>query len=312
MSDSETESKTVKTEENVDTLRLELERLKLQVEQQAKERKDNVVYIKREKTLKKFTGDDDTDIEEWITDCISALRENRQGSARDDVSFIIQHLEGSAKKEVRLHVSKHTTVDDIFQLLRDNFSGTGSFNEAIQKFYARRQRSNEGIREFSYELKELLQKVTSIKPNCFPHEEEVLRDHFINGIRDTVLRRELKRTITEKKSLSFIDARMIALKWSEDIPPSPSPVHAAQFFHPADSFKVAANSEIEELKSIAKQQQETIAKLVQAVTELKEQRKEPSVNLETPRQRIECYKGSRTISPWTISPRTISPRTISP
>ncbi|KAL8616579.1 hypothetical protein ACOMHN_036611 [Nucella lapillus] len=174
-------------EEEIEQLREELETLKMQV---AAQKDQKVVLMRREKTLKTFTGEGN--LQEWIEECKVAL-EDRKGS--EAANFILQHLSGQAKREVKLHLSSGSTASDIFRILTEHFGQIGTFNEAIQTFYARRQRAGEDLRDSSYDLTEQLERVERLKPGCFPNPDEVRRDQFIAGIRETTLRRELKEKV---------------------------------------------------------------------------------------------------------------------
>ena len=73
----------------------------------------------------------------------------------EQLSFVLQNLEGPAKREAKLHVQKDSNVDDSFRLLIATFSGTKSF---------------------SYALNELMQKTEQVKPESVHNRDEVLRD----------------------------------------------------------------------------------------------------------------------------------------
>ena len=114
------------------------------------------------------------------------------------MSFVLQNLDGPAKREAKLHVQKDSNAEDIFRLLIVTFSGTKSYSEVRKKFYEHRQNPEESIRDFSYALNELMQKIEQVKPESVHN-----RDHFINGIRDTILRRELTKYVNERPALTF-------------------------------------------------------------------------------------------------------------
>ena len=42
----------------------------------------------------------------------------------EQLSFVLQNLEGPAKREAKLHVQKDSNAEDIFRLLIATFSGT--------------------------------------------------------------------------------------------------------------------------------------------------------------------------------------------
>ena len=108
-----------------------------------------------------------------------------------------------------------------------------------------------------------MQKIEQVKPESVHNRDEVLRDHFINGIRDTILRRELKKSVNERPALTFLHVRMIAMQWIDDVPALPT-------LQTVNKISTVNNPEIDDLKAIVKVQQKTISELTEAVKKLTE------------------------------------------
>ena len=93
-------------------------------------------YIAKERKVRKFSGEDPSvEVSEWVTDCRLAL--NASYSSRtpgEQLSFVLQNLEGPTIREAQLHVQKDSNVDDIFRLLIATFRGTKSYTEVQKKF----------------------------------------------------------------------------------------------------------------------------------------------------------------------------------
>lgn len=283
MSEEESEN-TISTE----TLMKEMKRLQEEVKKQGMTNQTSFSYIAKERKVRKFSGEDPSvEVNDWVTDCRLAL--NASYSSRtpgEQLSFVLQNLEGPAKREAKLHVQKDSNVDDIFRLLIVTFSGTKSYTEVQKKFYERRQNPEESIRDFSYALNELMQKIEQVKPESVHNRDEVLRDHFINGIRDTILRRELKKSVNERPALTFLDVRMIAMQWIDDIPASPT-------LQTVNKISAVNNAEIDDLKAIVKEQQKTISELTEAVKKLTEhqlQAGRPTLPQDGSRQPLQCFR----------------------
>ena len=266
----------------------EMKRLQEEVKKQGMTNQTSFSYIAKERKVRKFSGEDPSvEVNDWVTDCRLAL--NASYSSRtpgEQLSFVLQNLEGPAKREAKLHVQKDSNVDDIFRLLILTFSGTKSYTEVQKKFYERRQNPEESFRDFSYVLNELMQKIEQVKPESVHNRDEVLRDHFINGIRDTILRRELKKSVNERPALTFLDVRMIAMQWIDDIPASPT-------LQTVNKISAVNNAEIDDLKAIVKEQQKTISELTEAVKKLTEhqlQAGRPTLPQDGSRQPLQCFR----------------------
>lgn len=69
------------------------------------------------------------------------------------------------------------------------------------------------MREYSHALMSLIEAVKRRDPQCFSNPDSVLRDQFIEHVRDNMLRRELKRRVRMDPSVSFLAIRTEAIQW---------------------------------------------------------------------------------------------------
>ena len=76
------------------------------------------------------------------------------------------------------------------------------------------------LREFSHGLMSLLARVRRKDPQAITDEDKALRDRFTEKVRDSHLRRELKRYVREHPNLTFKDLREEALRWAEEVYPA--------------------------------------------------------------------------------------------
>ena len=125
MSAEESEN-TISTE----ALMKEMKRLQEEVKKQSMTNQTSFSYTAKERKGRTFSGEDPSvEVNDWVTDCRLAL--NASYSSRtpgEQLSFVLQNLDGPAKREAKLHVQKDSNVDDIFMLLIATFSGTKSFS----------------------------------------------------------------------------------------------------------------------------------------------------------------------------------------
>ena len=96
----------------------------------------------------------------------------------------------------------------------------------------------------------------------------ILRDQFCENVRDHMLRRELKRLVRERGSLTLLDVRSEAIWWVEEGQPSRDkqvrqpPVCEAQVTTSCDAVAVGPLSELAELKNLVFKQHVQLELLV--------------------------------------------------
>ena len=133
------------------------------------------VKVPRERKLKKFAGSkDDKAIENWVADAERAIAGQQEAEA---VDFLLYHLEGVAREEVRLRPSgQRSNPVAIFKILRDSFCEGLTGTQAQRKFFERRQRDRESITDFCHALMVLLARVERLCPEAVPDRDRLLRD----------------------------------------------------------------------------------------------------------------------------------------
>lgn len=184
----------------------------------------SVVYIPREKVIVPFSGEPGKDaytVDEFIEEVERAMR-TRGLNGEDKTDFILSQLKGSALEEVKLCMGgQMRQPDDLFSYLRGAFREKRTTPQLLHAFYARRQLDGEDLRDYSHALSQLLNSALQQSPNVVPDTQLTLRDQFIEGVRDSNLRRELRRLIREKPECNIFDVREEALMWTmEDRPRS--------------------------------------------------------------------------------------------
>lgn len=175
------------------------------------------VYVPRERHIIDIEKDGrlvDDFIEE--TDCV--LRARSQ-SPPEQCDFVLSLLRGAALEEVRLRSdSEVDQVSDLFTYLREAFSDRRSGAQLLHDFYSRKQRESEGLLEFSHALSQALNHVLRQTPDAVPNMKVVLRDQFVEGVRDPALKRELRRWVRNKPDSSMVEVREEAYLWNMEEP----------------------------------------------------------------------------------------------
>lgn len=141
----------------------------------------------------------------------------RHMSDIEQVFFVFDLLEGEAKAEVKFRTpAERNTPEKIFSILRETYGCSKSYIGLQTQFFQRKQMEGESLREYSHDLMSLIESVKRRDPQCFANPDSVLRDQFIEHVRDNMLRRELKRRGRMDPSVSFLDIRTEAIQWVEE------------------------------------------------------------------------------------------------
>lgn len=243
----------------------------------------SIVYIPREKPIVPFNGDpckDTHSVDEFIEEVERAisLRGLRE---TDQVDFILSHLRGSALDEVKLRTrGQAKRPSDLFAYLREAFREKRTTQQLLHVFYARRQLEGEDLREYSHALSQLFNSVLLTSPDVVNDPQLMIRDQFIEGLRDSALRRELRRLIRERPSSTLVDVREEAIMWCLDERPRGTNVarnrkivgdgcdeNVASGESSGDSRSDLAST-LQEVIKIMAQQGKAIGELTNAVREL--------------------------------------------
>lgn len=173
------------------------------------------IYVPRERQIQAFSGEcgKDRSIEEFIEEVERVLR-SREQTTEGQCDYILSLLRGPALEEVRLCMKGQTVgPSDLYSYLRNAFGEHRSTTQLLQTFYNRKQAEGEDLRDYSHALSQILNSVVKQSLNVIPNEKNVLRDQFIEGLRDSTLRRELRKMVREQPACGLLDVRREALLW---------------------------------------------------------------------------------------------------
>ena len=174
-----------------------------------------IVVFPREKKIKHFNGKK-TEGDQLVEDFVEELKttfEAREMTSAEKVDFIMSHLKGPAKEEVRMYSKKERSNPDfLIEVITQAFGEKRSSSQLLKLFYEQKQRENGTLRGYSYSLNELLKSATKADPKPVPDPEKTLRDQFADNVRDPYLWKELKKFIRERQP-TFLDLMEEALHW---------------------------------------------------------------------------------------------------
>jgi len=201
---------------------IQLEEVKVKLEEKLKEKGVSTasgVFVTRERKIEKFTGKPvktgDPEVWEW-TEEVRGYFQSREFNPKEKVDFILQHLGGIAKAEIQYHPKEvRENSDAILTTLEKTFGIQDSVAALQQKYYIRAQLDSESVLEYSVALLKMSAKVVEKSPELKGSHDLMLKGRFVEGVKDPVLRKDLKRESEENARLTFWDIREKALKWED-------------------------------------------------------------------------------------------------
>lgn len=174
------------------------------------------IYVPRERQVQVFSGDGSQDgrsVEEFIDEVERVLR-SREQSPEERSDYILSLLRGPALEEARFCMGGQSVGPSfLFSYLRNAFGEKRNSTQLLQTFYNREQAVGEDLRDYSHALSQIMSSILKQSTDAIPNEKVVLREQFIEGLRDTALRRELRKLVREKPDSSLLDVRSEALLW---------------------------------------------------------------------------------------------------
>ncbi|KAL2094491.1 hypothetical protein ACEWY4_009210 [Coilia grayii] len=235
---------------------------------------EHYVYIPRERKCPRFSGKlppDSLTAEDWVEETRRHLSA-RPMSRSEQALVVFDLLDGEARAEIKFRpISERDEPDKIFSILLSTYGCSQSYISLQKQFFQRRQLEGESLREFSHALLYLLEAVKRRDPACFAHPEVVLRDQFVENVRDGMLKRELRRQVRLHPALTFLDVRSEAIRWVEEgeHPSGPRPrahsisTHAIQEVEAATSaVSTRPTNELAEVKESLRKQQAQLDSII--------------------------------------------------
>lgn len=141
----------------------------------------------------------------------------RPATTEEQVDFLISHLEGPAKDEIRYRASpEKNTPQKILTILKDAFGERATTSELMTEFYQCKQDYSETLRDFSHKLMKKLDRVLRLNNSYVTDKDKLLRNKLSENVTNTCLKRELKKIIRARPTITFTDIREEALVLARD------------------------------------------------------------------------------------------------
>lgn len=215
------------------------------------------------------------------------------------------------------------TPESVLDILRDLYGGKQTFVQLQQRFYERKQKEGESLTEFSHALMSLMDLILAGNPGSVPSSDRVLRDQFVEHVRDVMLKRELKRLVREKPSSTLLEVRSEALRWVEEgnrevVASYVQPwcnLTQGRVVEPESKIRFQETTELKEVKEMLRQQQVQINELTQRLESFMSQKNESSVTSTRQNSSRRCLRCNRfghiaryCRQPWPIDANSRSPQ----
>lgn len=141
-----------------------------------------------------------------IVEEFQRVLKSRPTNIEEQVDFLISHLEGPAKEEIRYRPSsKKNTPQKILVILKEAFGERATTSELMAEFYQSSQDPYETFRDFSHTLMKKLDNVLRLDDSYVSDKDKLLQNQFSENVANTWLKRELKKIIRARPTITFTD-----------------------------------------------------------------------------------------------------------
>ena len=177
---------------------------------------ERLVVMPRDRKCPMFNGRTGIGIAEWIEEVQACVRA-RHLSVTDEALFILDHLEGEAKAEIRFRPgAEQQDPARVFVILQELYGCVQSYVTLQQAFFSRHQLEGETVQEFSLALMALMAQVKRSAPDGALDADLLLRDQFTEHVLDSSLRRELKQFVRRQPTATLLELRSEAIRWERE------------------------------------------------------------------------------------------------
>ena len=186
-----------------------------------------VVYIEREQPLRKFYGDGGSYLAEDFKADMERLWERYSNAQR--LTLLHQSIGSAVAGELRLYPKETREIlKQCLDKIVEVFGEQRSTAVLLSNLLRLEQHPGEPVREYSVRVAEAGKRLTDRQATLKEAETapKVIRDHFVDGLHDVVLRRFLRNQIKEKPAVTLLDLRATAITWSQDKPAETAPTPA--------------------------------------------------------------------------------------
>ncbi|XP_078691732.1 uncharacterized protein LOC144922047 [Branchiostoma floridae x Branchiostoma belcheri] len=155
-------------------------------------------YLPFDRKLPKFSGTGSAgslSVEEWIDEVEGSFQLFNIPEGHR-AGLLYRQLEGEARRQVAvLSNAERTDLERLKDRLVEAFGDTAHVSVIMGQFYSRVQLPKETLQSYALALQELLKRADRRRGQPLVDTDSILRDRFLDGIRDEWLRRQLRREV---------------------------------------------------------------------------------------------------------------------
>ena len=231
-------------------------------------KQSETTYVSKERKIKTFSGrpklDTDLSIDDWI-DEITLVFQSRRYTDGEKIDLIYSHLEGEARDELKFRPNIRRDPELMLNCLRNAFGDHDSVTILQKHFFERVQGKDESIRQYSYALLDLFQKVVKKDDSVF--SEKTLSEQFAQNLYDPYIRKEIKKIFRSRPQISFFELRdeCILISEEEERYTASKSATTSSYLQPETTRKpetgTDTTSSVDKLMKIVEQQQNQIQSL---------------------------------------------------
>ncbi|XP_059206995.1 uncharacterized protein LOC131986181 [Centropristis striata] len=240
---------------------------------------ERLIFVPRDRKCPVFRGRTGVGLSEWVEEVQASMRARRL-SQSDQAFFLLDHLEGEAKDEIKYRsAAERENPVKIFAILEELYGCSESYVSLQQAFFSRRQQEGETLQEFSLALMGLMERVKQCAPTDMPDAGTLLRDQFVEHVLNRSLCRELKQRVRSQPDCTLLDVRAEAIRWEREGLPggargrsqSVPSVYGVQYgVHGGTQGAVPSStaSEMSEMREMLEHQQALLNQLMRSIAQL--------------------------------------------
>ena len=171
----------------------------------------------REPKIQKFRGGTSSGIllgfKPWMQDIKCAIKDRNLNN--DEVLQLVKEFsEGCARDNINfyLEVMDKSSVDGLFENLRQVFSSGEDSQQMLAEFYSHVQNAKESVKEFGELILQIARKIMTAKPEFKVDIDNTLKAHFADGLRDHYHQAMAREMIHSRPTLSYVAYKSEVLK----------------------------------------------------------------------------------------------------